>query len=598
MAVSVGGETACALLADRTLRCWGRNEQGQVGAGSGASRLPTPQVVSGLGDVAKVSVGRWTTCAIQTTGQAYCWGDDYTGGLGDGGPLSPNIQQRAPVMVSNLADAIDIDAGYNHACAVRRGGAVVCWGGGESGEVGDGTTGSPTAPVAVAGLSGAVAVDATGDVSCAQLADGTVRCWGWNNVGQLGDGSTVNALTPVTVSGLGRVSQVSVGAYGGCAVLRDDSMWCWGENGAGQLLDGTTQYQTVPIRIRERLVKVGGATTCTIGTDGVARCWGRNPGGLGDGVATTSSTPVTVALTDVIDLATTGYSSCAVVRSGQVHCWGDNSWGQLGQNDLVARAAPTAVAGLATAVAISVGGETACALLADRTLRCWGRNEQGQVGAGSTTSRLVTPQVVTGLGSVAEVSVGRWMTCAIQTNGQAYCWGEDDMGNLGNGDATTSQQRAPVTVSNLTDAIDIAASYDSVCALRATGQVMCWGGGQYGSLGNGTTVNQASPVEVECVNGAVEVSAGHSSVVCARLTDGTLRCWGRGSNGRLGHGSTVDSAIPVVVGNLSGATGISVNDHACARLQNGRVWCWGPNDAGQLGDGTTTDQSLPVSMLY
>jgi alpha-tubulin suppressor-like RCC1 family protein len=314
-------------------------------------------------------------------------------------------------------------------------------------------------------------------------------------------------------------------------------------------------------------------------------------------VTTESLTPVRVDLDNIIDLATNGGHSCAVVRSGEVYCWGVNDWGQLGLGDYDPRAVPTIVPGISNAVAVDVGGETACVLLDDETVRCWGRNEQGQVGTGYVGSKPNTPQVVSGLGEVAQVSVGRWMSCAIQTGGQAYCWGEDDKGELGNGDTTTSQQFTPVAVNNLDDAVAINAGYSHVCAVRDSGQVVCWGEGESGELGDGDIHNVDEPVPVDEITNAIDVSVSMNSS-CALLDDETVHCWGDNTDGQLGSGSDDSSATPVEVTGLTGVTQLSsrsahLSTHVCVSIEDSAISCWGGNGDGQLGDRTTSPRNHP-----
>ncbi|MES1165063.1 MAG: protease pro-enzyme activation domain-containing protein [Verrucomicrobiota bacterium] len=191
------GHHGCVLLSDGSVWCWGLNNFGEVGDGTLTPRN-TPVSIAGLGGTKALSAngGRAGTCALLSDGSARCWGQNDQGQIGDG----TTTQRLTPATVTGLTGATAISAGFRHTCAVMSGGSISCWGHNQFGELGDGTTTNRLTPVAVQGLGGsAVAVSAGADHTCATLANGNLRCWGENNQGQLGDGTTTNRLTPVTV---------------------------------------------------------------------------------------------------------------------------------------------------------------------------------------------------------------------------------------------------------------------------------------------------------------------------------------------------------------------------------------------------------------
>ena len=138
----------------------------------------------------------------------------------------------------------------------------------------------------------------------------------------------------------------------------------------------------------------------------------------------------------------------------------------------------------------------------------------------------------------------------------------------------------------------IAEGHATGCEVLATSRVRCWGSGSYGQLGDGTTHSSLTPVRVRRLTGATQVATGYGHS-CALLRSGSVRCWGWNYAGQLGDGSLADSSLPVVVRGVSHATAISVGfAHSCARVANGTVRCWGWNTYGQLGDGTTDARSV------
>ena len=189
-AISTGPWHTCALLADNTVKCWGRN-RGMLGDGTTVDYRTTPISVSGISTATAISLGPGfgvsTNCALLADNTVKCWG-----WLGQ--QLS-----TTPVSVSGISTATAISAGTHHSCALLADNTVKCLGTNASGQLGDGTTTSRTTPVSVSGISTATAISIGVDHSCALLADNTVKCWGENSEGELGDGTTTNRSTPVTV---------------------------------------------------------------------------------------------------------------------------------------------------------------------------------------------------------------------------------------------------------------------------------------------------------------------------------------------------------------------------------------------------------------
>lgn len=144
----------------------------------------------------------------------------------------------------------------------------------------------------------------------------------------------------------------------------------------------------------------------------------------------------------------------------------------------------------------------------------------------------------------------------------------------------------------------VAAGTNHGCALSTGGGVQCWGGNGFGQLGNGSTVDSALPVAVANLSGGVAAIAAGDSFSCALTMTGGVQCWGLNQNGQLGNGSTSGSSTPVAVANLSsGVAAITVGEaHACALTTSGGVQCWGLNGNGQLGNGSTADSSTPVAV--
>lgn len=265
--VDAGWYQTCAVTSGGAARCWGYNEDGELGDGS-ILWSSTPRDVVGLSTgVVQVSTGYWTSCALTDAGAVSCWGYGVRGedivttpvevsGFSDG-PVAIAVGNVMACVVTvgggvncwttdgvdtpHALDGLDagvvqLSVGDLHACAVMESGAVRCWGGNLDGALGDGTTDDRPHPVDVLGITDAVLVAAGGIHSCALTSVGAVKCWGANYYGGLGNGTIEDALTPVDVTGIesGAVS-IAAGAEHTCAAMNDATVKCWGSNFAGQL---------------------------------------------------------------------------------------------------------------------------------------------------------------------------------------------------------------------------------------------------------------------------------------------------------------------------------------------------------------------------
>ncbi|MEE2677553.1 MAG: chromosome condensation regulator RCC1 [Myxococcota bacterium] len=345
----------------------------------------------------------------------------------------------------------DVATGLEHTCALSAPSTVECWGRNNRGQLGDGTLDDHALPAAVTGLAGLelVAVDAGEAFTCVQTLPGDLYCWGRNTEGQLGNGSTVSSSTPVAVVGLGGpVESFSTGRQHACAVLVGGTLKCWGDNVTGQLGDGTNSTRTSPVTISG----IGGAVTvvasgfdhtCVVTASGSALCWGDNFfGQLGDGgAAPESNVPGAVSglSQGVSGLAAGGFHTCARLAGGTMSCWGDNFYGQLGNATLTDHLVPEPVTGLGGAVASAHAGDSfTCARLVAGELQCWGENLDGQLGDGTTTDRS-SPGTVGGLGgAVSQVDLGHFHACAKLATGAGFCWGDNTLGQLGDGSLSSA----------------------------------------------------------------------------------------------------------------------------------------------------------------
>jgi alpha-tubulin suppressor-like RCC1 family protein len=287
---------------------------------------------------------------------------------------------------------------------------------------------------------------------------------------------------------------------------------------------------------------------------------------------------------------------------GTLRAWGFNAFGQLGNGtttDSGTPVQPGLPAGTTVAGASAGCGHTV-ALTRSGQVFAWGLNDFGQLGNGTTTGSAVPVRVPLPAGTTATaVAAGCQFSLALTSGGQVLAWGRGSEGQLGNGTTSTSQA-TPVNVllPAGTTVTAVSAGGDHALALTSRGQVLAWGFNNHGQLGDGTGTGSEVPVPALLPAGttvtAVSAGAFHSLALTGA---GQVLAWGQNASGELGDGTSIDSASPVAVALPAGTTVTAVSAgaaHSLALTSTGRVLAWGANDHGQLGDGSTSETESPV----
>ncbi len=682
--ISAGSYFTCMRTTTGAAQCFGQNNYGQLGDGTNTQRNTAVGVTGLSSGVASVSSGGWHSCAVTDSGSVKCWGRNDWGNLGNGNTST----SYTPVNVSGLnATAVKVVTTQYSSCALTTAGGVKCWGYGGWGLIGDGTGSSRSTPVDVSGMtSGVIALAAGGQHMCAVKNTGALLCWGWNGYGQLGDRTNSNRSTPTDVDGLDAgVIAVAPGMYHTCASLATGGAKCWGYNGDGQLGSNNWNQTYAPVSVygmtdATTSISSGERHTCVVRTSGALSCWGDSYNGLGDGTTARSNVPLGISslgsTVRAVSAGLAGWHTCALTSNGTAKCWGRNSEGQLGDASTSQRLSPTNIGGIVASqigvttlsgfvlpgsgytasspgftlapptssregaftfastnpnsatinattgeVTILGGGSTLltatqaatsthdaatayvslafapvlsrlslsyhsiCGVTTAGAMKCWGNNSWGQIGSLASNTQ-TTPVNVPGYTSdVAVTANGYHHMCGIRTTGAVSCWGYNWNNNLSPG----------ITQG----ATAVSAGYLHSCALMAYGGVKCWGrNDSAGQLGDGTNTNRVAAVDaVGLSSGVVAITTGHEHT-CALLATGAVKCWGYNGYGQLGDGTTSNRNIPTQVSGLtSGAVAISGgSNHTCALLATGAVKCWGYNGYGQIGDTTTSNRSIPTQV--
>lgn len=381
----------------------------------------------------------------------------------------------------------------------------------------------------------------------------------------------------------------------------------------GALLILACGDETDPSPLEFAALTAGGRSACALTPEAQLFCWGDN--GAGQLVLQQNPVLVPTPVNGESEFASIslGQGSCGIT-AGRAFCWGAGAlFGNLGIGSLRNELLPQAVRGGHDFSAVSAGDQASCAIDADGAAWCWGRATDGLLGVGEVTAPsgaigqcgahfsgefcALEPVRVASDEIFAAISVGAWRACATTTQGEAFCWGYDLLGN-----GVFEGSHVPVRVAGEQEFAMVATADDELtCGLTPAGKAFCWGVVVGSEPGDGGAVlfSEESPVEVGPSLTFTELAVGDRHA-CGVTPGGTAWCWGANATGALGDGTTdhaiADGAfVPVVAGSgLQFRTIAAGADFTCARAFDGALYCWGANHLGQLGNGTLAASLSPT----
>jgi len=541
--------STCALDGNSRVWCWGRNDTGALGNGNQAHSAVPVEVLGQPSKSKAVAQGDDHACLLSTTGEVYCWGSNSYGELG----IGTTQKKLAATKVTALSNVRALRANEHSTCAITNAGALYCWGVNQSGSVGDGKQENRVLPAPVLGMGADIRAVAMGvSRTCAVKLDGTVWCWGQNHAGALGQGVESDSYSePRNPILAGQATLITARSAYSCAAMSND----------GQ------------------------------GSADSVQCWGGNYHGVaGDGANSNRAKP-TVVLDlpgDVTALAA-GLEHMCAIASNKLYCWGNNSESQLGVSLFSNKNTAFAVPGVGNGpLAVAAGYAHTCVVNAAGAVLCWGRNNDGQLGDGTQTKRVSATPALVLTANAATLALGERHSCATDTSGAVWCWGKNNQGQLGDG--TTDDRLQPTATGPIAKpVVKMASGSEHTCAIDSVGDLWCWGDNGAGQMGNGSSTDIVEPTKVlGLITPILDVTAGPHNT-CVVLAQGAVACWGSG------WGSN-----PVLIPGMGGPyQGVAAGwNHRCMIGQTGEVQCWGGGGEGQLGDGWAFSTTpLQVSIL-
>ena len=580
--------------------------------------------------ITEVDLGSVHSSAITSEGRIFTWGANFFGQLGNGtfvDELSPtNVTSNFSLNTGEIITKISL--GLSHSSAITSEGRVFTWGRNYEGQLGDGTVMDRNTPTQINFsdlLEGETITEvALGNVhSTAITSEGRVFTWGTNSNGQLGNGTVVDELYPIEITSnfslnTGEtITEVDLGNNYSLAITSEGRIFAWGSNGVGQLGDGTTTDRYTPTEITDNFslnteetiteFNLGESHSSAITSEGRIFTWGWNDyGRLGDGTTTNRYTPTEITGNFILNDGETitdvslGYGhSAAITSEGRVFTWGINAYGMLGDGTITKRYTPTEITNnfsLNTEeiiTGISLGRYHSAALTSEGRIFTFGRNYEGQLGNGTTSGEEPNPIPT----EIISIDIGAPLP-VISLTGASTVYVEYNDTYIERGATFTDSYNVAGDAIVAGDRVDTSVLGSYTITYNATDSE--------GNIANEVTrtviVRDTSNIILNIGETIIKVSLGESHSL-ALTSENRVFAWGDDDYWQLGFGSTAglnQNPIPTeITNNFSLNPGEKITEislggnHSSALTSEGRIFTWGLNSNGQLGDGTTTSRYTP-----
>src|SRR3989339_849007 len=562
-----------------------------------------------------ISAGYQHSCGIRANdSRVLCWGEGAFGRQGDGS----TADNLVPTLTSDISNYSSVSAGYLHTCGIRANDSrVLCWGDSLYGILGDGqNTTDRTSPYLTTDSSAYSSVSAGIFHTCGIRAnDSRVLCWGSGTYGQLGDGESGDNLNSNITTDSSSYTSVSAGRYHTCGIrVNDLRVLCWGESLYGRLGDGQNGVDVLNPNLTTDTsayssISAGYEHTCGIrASDGRVLCWGESASyQLGDGQNTLDRNVST--LTTDISPYKKGFTQgnetlVSILSSSNLHA------GEIWKLSCRAYDFTSYSSWMNSSIITILGGPpTMATVKINSTVNTKNDSIYGYCNGTDKESDDLAYQYQWYNGSTVyfngtlfkegSISAGNYHTCGIRANdSRVLCWGGRNYGALGDGNDSNTDNLNPNVTTDTSSYISVSAGYFYTCGIRANdSRVLCWGQGDNGQLGDGGIGDNLIPTLINDSSPYSSIGAGFDHTCGIRANDSRVLCWGDSQYGQLGDGqNTTDYSNPRVTTDSSPYISISAGYlHTCGiRTNDSRVLCWGAGDYGILGDGqNTTDRYSP-----
>lgn len=536
--VGVGYEHSCGITSTGVLKCWGRNYRAQLGDGMNVSSSLIPlEIDSGI-KYSELAVGSSHNCAITQDSKLKCWGENQDKQIGNNGI---GAMTYAPTVIDSGVTYSHVSAGGQHSCGVTSAGGLKCWGANTSMQLGDGTTYTASLPMSIESGVQYAAVSSGGAYNCGITTDGVTKCWG-NSYGN----GIVNSIVanPLSIDPGSDYTFLSMSGATTCGLLSSNQLKCWGKNESAQFGDGSSINKIYPVEVQGRYKTVAGGNThaCGIDESGTLKCWGDGQyGKLGTG-STSSSKPVVIDSGVLYKDISAGYGhTCGVTSAGVLKCWGYNYYGQVGDGTTADKSLPIVIDSGVTYAKVAAGTFSTCAITTTGTLKCWGYNNYGQIGDGTAIARSAPVPVDSGV-LYDDVTIEESHACGLTSAKDLKCWGYNGSGQLGDG--STTNRSTPGLIDSGTKYSSIATGVMHSCGVTENSVLKCWGANSLSQLGDGTTTYRSLPTSIDVGGSYLSVYAQASST-CAITIAKKLKCWGYNADSQLGLGISRGFPSPI-----------------------------------------------------